>query len=209
MGSTILVFSFIRLFLESYNDKVYILWMLVFLGIIYFATGIFFEKNKFKAYAPNLYFIGAGAVFVALWRLGSRGIILGLTSDELNYDNYTDKVGWSNLIVGTIYLLIAFIAEKLKNWNLETAPKYKNWFNFVGCLWVLGSIFTLGVGGHKPIYETLLLIMSLSFIFGSISNKTLTFLYLGTMFLIVYIFSIGGEYFQNNAQQNQNNSQHG
>ena len=43
----------------------------------------------------------------------------------------------------------------------------------------------------------MLLLASLGFIFGSIPKLTRQFLLIGTLFLVVYIFMIGGEYFQN------------
>ena len=96
-----------------------------------------------------------------------------------------------------IYLIFAYIIEKLKNIGFKEALKQRNFFNIVGPLWVLGTIFYLGLGGKKPVYETLLLLSSLSFIFGSIPRLTRQYLYIGTIFLIIYIISIGGEYFQN------------
>ena len=54
-------------------------------------------------------------------------------------------------------------------------------------------------GGKEPVYEPLLLFSSLGFIFGSIVNKSRQFLYLGTLFLIIYIFDIGAEYFESNV----------
>lgn len=62
---------------------------------------------------------------------------------------------------------------------------------------ILGGLFGLGLDGKKFVYETMLLLGSLGFIFFSIPIKSRTFLYVGTWFLIVYIFGIGGEYFQN------------
>ena len=51
--------------------------------------------------------------------------------------------------------------------------------------------------GKQPLFETLILIGSLVFIFSSVLRQSKIFLYEGTFFLVIYIFSIGYEYFQN------------
>jgi hypothetical protein len=197
IGTLVLVFSFIRLFAETFgHDKQYLAWLLLILGVAYFLLGIFYEKTDFKKYCPAIYFIGTGVVFFSLLKLASDGYLLKfLTGSADNYDQ--DIIGWSNFIVGAIYLLFAYIVGKLKNLHLEEASKYKGFFNLVGPFWILGAIFYLGLNGKKPVYETLLLLSSLGFIFGSIPRLMKQYLLIGTLFLIIYIFSIGGEYFQN------------
>jgi uncharacterized membrane protein len=199
IGEFVLILSFLRLFGETFVvNKEYLSYFLIIFGVAYFLLGIFYEKSNFKKYCHVPYFIGAGLVFLFLSRLAIGGKLLeDFIGSTAKYDQ--NIVGWSNVIVGTIYLIIGWAVEKLKNFQLEVASKYKNLFNLVGPLWILGAIFYLGLNGKKPAYETLLLISSLGFIFGSIPKVSRKFLYIGTLFLIVYIFSMGGEYFQNDV----------
>jgi len=199
VGTLVLILSFILLFEETIpNNKVHLAWPLLFFGVAYFLLGIFYEKINFKKYCQAPYFIGAGIIFFSLFRLAVYGTLLkDFIGSSANFDK--SIIDWSNVIVGMIYLVLAYVIEKLKNIGLEEAPKYKELFNLVGPLWVLGAIFSLGLGGQKPAYETLLLASSLGFIFGSIPKLTKQYLFIGTLFLIIYIFSIGGEYFQNEA----------
>ena len=199
IGGTVLVFSFLRLFGETFSQNMeYMAWLLLALGVAYFLLGIFYEKNNFKQYSSIPYLVGAGIVFFSLLRLASNGTLLNEFTGTMNLYNQ-DVIGWSYVIVGAMYLLFAYGIEKLESFQLKEAPKFKEFFNFVGPFFVLGAIFFLGLNGEKPVYETLLLLASLGFIFGSIPKRARQFLLIGTLFLIIYIFSIGGEYFQNQA----------
>jgi hypothetical protein len=199
IGALVLVLSFFRLFGETFaQDKERLAWLLLFFGVAYFLLGIFYEKTNFKKYCQVPYLIGASIVFFSLLRLSIDGTLLkDFTGSTAIHDQ--DIIGWSNVIVGVIYLVFAYVVEKLKNLQLEEAPKYKEFFNLVGPFWVLGAIFYLGLDGKKPVYETLLLLSSLGFIFGSIPKLSRQYLYIGTLFVIIYIFDIGGEYFQNDV----------
>ena len=196
IGALVLIFSFVRLFEETFaQNKEHLAWLLIFFGVGIFILGIFYEKTNFKKYCQAPYFIGAGIVFFSLFLLANDGTLLKyFTGSTVNYDQ--DIVGWSNVIVGVIYLVFAYAIEKLKNIGLKEAQKYKEFFNLVGPFMVLGAIFYLGLDGKKPVYETLLLLSSLGFIFGSIPKLVRQYLFIGTLFLIIYIFSLGGEYFQ-------------
>jgi len=197
IGALVLVLSFVRLFGETFaQNKEHLAWLLFFFGVAYFFLGIFYEKTNFKKYCQAPYLIGAGIVFFSLLRLAIDGTLLKDFTDSTAVHDQ-DIIGWSNVIVGVIFLVFAYVVEKLKNLQLEEAPKYKEFFNLVGPFWVLGAIFYLGLDGKKLVYETLLLLFSLGFIFGSISKLARQYLLIGTLFLIIYIFSIGGEYFQN------------
>lgn len=199
IGALVLVLSFVRLFGETFfNNKEHLSYLLLIFGVAYFLLGIFYEKSNLKKYCQAPYFIGAGIVFFSLLRLAIDGTLLkDFTGSTAYYDR--DIIGWSNVIVGVIYLLIGWGIEKLKFLQLEVAPKFKELFNFVGPLLTLGAIFYLGLEGKKPVYETMLLLSSLGFIFGSIPRLSRQYLYIGTLFLIIYIFDIGGEYFQNDV----------
>jgi hypothetical protein len=196
LGMIVLFFSFFRIFAETFNNTL-ISWVLVLIGLVYFGLGMWLEAKQIKRFCKGVYLIGAGLIFFAFLRLGFSGAILKdfAGSDKSSQDIY----GASVAIVGFIYLIIALLIEQLKKFNLTEGALYKEFFDLVGPFFVLGALFYLGLGGHKPIYETLLLIGSLGFIFTSIPRKSPQFLYIGTIFLIFYIFSIGGEYFYNDV----------
>jgi hypothetical protein len=197
IGALTVVVSFIRLFGETFmNNKQDLSWLLLIFGVAYFLIGILFENRGHKKYTQAPYFIGAGVVFFSLLRLGIDGTLLkGFVGQTMGYNS--DIIGWSNIVVGVAYLLVGYLLSSLKNFQLEEASKYKEFFNLTAPFWILGSLFYLGLGGHKPVYETLLLLMSLGFIFGSIPKLSRQYLLVGTLFLVIYIFSIGAEYFQN------------
>lgn len=196
LGSLVVVCSLMRIFVEVL-DKEYLSWVLVLLGACYFALGALFEIKSFKKYCSMTYFIGAGLVFFSLLRLGLDGTLLRDFMEVKRFDQ--DIVGWSNVIIGVVYLMISVLLAQLKKIGLQEGPRYKELFDLAGSGLVLGAIFFLGLDGPKPAYETLLLLSSLGFIFGSIPKRSRPFLYMGTLFLIVYIFSIGGEYFENDV----------
>ena len=200
IGSITVILCCIRLFAEtSAGGKEYFSWLLLGLGIAYYRLGIFFERANFQKYCRLPYFIGVGVVFFSLFRLGADGTLLNGYPAPSYEKGYQNIVGWSNLIVGTIFLLLGWGIEKLRNFHLEIGPRYKGFFNFVGPLWFLGAILSLGLDGHKLVYETALLVSSIGFIFGSIPKLSRQFLYIGTLFLVIYIFSTGSEYFQNDV----------
>jgi hypothetical protein len=197
IGSLVIVSSFLRLFVETFShDTKNLSWVLAVFGVIYFLLGIFYEKNNFKKYCQAPYLIGTGIVFFSLWQLATDGTLLKYFTENTNA-SYDDIVSWSMALVGVVYLALAFVIEGLKNLQLEKAAAYKEFFNYTGPFWILAAVYSLGLEGKKPVYETLLLLLSLGFIFGSIPKLARQYLFIGTLFLIVYIFSIGGEYFQN------------
>ncbi len=200
VGVLILVLSFARLFGETFvQNKGHLAWLLFVFGVAYFLLGVFYEKINFKKYCRGLYFIGTMLVFLSLFWLAIGGTLL---QDLQDFTGITvlrcpDIIGWSCVIVGVIYLVLAYALEKLKNLQLEEAPKFKGLFNLIAPFSVLGGIFFLGLEGKKPAYETLLLLSSLGFIFGSTLIRVKQYLIIGTLFLVIYIFSIGVEYFHN------------
>lgn len=196
IGVLVIALSFLSLFGEvTIDNKEYWLWIFLIFGIAYFIIASLFEKNNYKKYSRATNRLGILIIFFSLLRLGTTGFLLrgfiGLTS----ISNHV-LVGWSIIIVGLLYLVIVNIIDELKNIGLENVLKFKNFFNFVGPFLTLGAIFYLGLNGNKYFYETLLLLASLVFIFVSIPKLAKQYLLVGTLFLIIYIFSIGGEYFK-------------
>ena len=194
-GTLVVAWSFIVLLNETFSNQGYLAYLLFILGVAYFFFGVFCEKNNFRKYCQAPYFIGAGVIFFSLSRLASGGTLLkNLTGSAAHYS--WDIFNWSSLIIGIVYMFIGWGMEKLKYSQLEESPNFKILFDVIGPLFVLGSILNFGSVGNKPIYETFLLLASLGFIFGSILRSSRSYLYIGTLFLIIYIFGIGYEYFQ-------------
>lgn len=181
---------------ESYKE-LYLAFFLLVIGLLFFIAGLNFERISLKIFSSLHYFLGASVTTIVLIRLASDGTLLG--AGQLIQDGKYEMIGLSHLVVSVSYLLIGWFLMGLKKYGLVEASKYGQFFSTIAPLWIMFSIMFLGLGGHQPIYETLLLITSLVFIFGSIQIKSRNYLYIGTMFLIFYIFSMGGEYFQNQA----------
>lgn len=197
LGGLVVAFSFFRLFVEIY-DNINFAWVLFLLGVIYFFYGVFLEKNNFKKYSTVPYLLGAGVIFFSLARLGQGGGILKPFFD-INESSKQEMVGWSGFVAGVMFLVIAFLISLLKRIKIDEGVRFKEFFNLVGPIFILGFTMSLGLDGSKPIYETMLLLFSLGFIFVSIPTLSRQYLYMGTFFLVVYIFSIGREYFQNDV----------
>lgn len=209
--------SFTHLVVWSLDNN-HLSWWLIIPGLVYFSFGIWLERNGTKntipywigleppvknvqwiqKYCSLPYLVGIGFIFFLFLCLAIEGTLLKTFFQSTSEDEQS-IIGWSNVIVGVIYLLIAWLISKLKHFQLTEAIKYKTFFNLVGPLFILTAILYLGSGGKKLIYETLLLLSSLSFIFISIPKRSSLFLYIGTLFLIIYIFSTGREYFKDDV----------
>ena len=214
----VLSFSFIYLAVWALDNKS-LSWWLLLPGLAYFSFGIWLEKNGTKntlpyrirsvpsvkglqwiqKYCSLPYLVGTGFIFSAFLGLAINGTLLKTFFPSATFGK--DIIGWSAALVGAIYLLIAWLISRLSRppFQLGEGAKYKTFFELVGPLVILTAICDLGSGGNKPVYETLLLLSSLSFIFISIPKRSSLFLYIGTLFLIVYIFSIAGEYFKDDV----------
>ncbi|MDP3975108.1 MAG: hypothetical protein Q8P88_02390 [Candidatus Jorgensenbacteria bacterium] len=175
--------------IENLFEKETMAWAFLLPGVLYLFLGYFYENVQKRDYSKYPYFLGVFTIFFSLSWLAMNGSFLKTFIG--------DAVGWSTIVVGIIYLALAWLSEKLKNLKLDEAGKYKVFFDLVGTFAILGAIFYLSTDGKKPAYETLLLFSSLGFIFASIPKLSRQFLYIGTLFLVIYIFNIGGEYFQN------------
>ena len=197
IGSSVIALSFVNfLALTNKSNKEHLIWIVLLFGILYLIWGIFLEFKDSKKLCHAPYIIGTATIFLSLLRLGLDGTLLKTFSNN-ELKTTREIIGWSNFIIGIIYLLIAYILEKIKSFKIQNAVKFNFFFNIFGPLWILTSLLYLGLGGNKIFYESLLLLASLAFIFISIPRSKKTFLLFGTIFLVVYIFMIGGEYFKN------------
>ena len=71
--------------------------------------------------------------------------------------------------------------------------------DLVGSFAALLSIFILGVDHHEHFWQALLIVASLGALAASVYRRNQTYLFAGAIFLMVGIFSIGFEYFENTA----------
>lgn len=190
LSMLVFISCFTHLVVWAFDNK-HLSWWLLLPGLAYFSFGTWLEKNGTKNIVPYWvgsrpsirglqwiqkycslpYLVGTGFIFSAFLYLALNGTLLKTfwpsTANEQNI------MGWSAILVGVIYLLIAWLISRLKHLQLEEGTKYKFFFNFVGPLFILTALLYLGSDGKKPIYETLLLLSSLSFIFVSIPKRSL------------------------------------
>ncbi|MFC1640960.1 hypothetical protein ACFL2D_02845 [Patescibacteria group bacterium] len=181
------------LFASMLHNRV--VWLALLLGMAYFCTGLLLESYKRKTYAHVLYVAGVYiGSFSFIHLCGSTKLITHFV-DFPHADKFT-IAGWAFILVGLLYLLIGFLLSMLRKYGLEGASNYRPFFSNVGPIVIILAVFALGLDGHKIGYETALLLLSLGYIFGSIPGKRRLYLLTGTLFLVIYIFSIAGEYFQ-------------
>ncbi len=174
-------------------------WYMIVPIVFYFFIGCYFEAESKKSSAQIFYFLGCFTVFITSIKLAIGGQIMHLLGLSKIHDPVNFQTGFSVVIVGILYLVLAAIFRKMKSFRLELLLNYSAFFDFFAVFFILGGIFNLGLSGKYFVYETLLLVSSLGFIFWSIPKKSISYLYIGTLFLVIYIFDIGGEYFQNSV----------
>jgi len=78
-------------------------------------------------------------------------------------------------------------------------PTYAAMPDLVGTFTALGALVFLGADGHQPEWEVLALLASLGAIVASVYRKNQTYLFAGAIYLMINIFWIGFEYFENTA----------
>jgi hypothetical protein len=199
IGIFVIFLSFFNLFAKLFLDieDEHFFWPLLLLAIMYFLLGIFYEKKYLKKYSKALYFMGTIAMSLSFFGLSMNGtLIKDFTGNLFSHLEPRTLSLWSIIVVGIIYCFIGYFIEKLKAFRLKEASEYKLFFNSAGPFCIVGAIFFLGFDGSEPFYETMLLLLSLGLIFGSVFRQVEQYLLIGTLFLIIYIFSIGIEYFQ-------------
>lgn len=118
-------------------------------------------------------------------------LIVWLVADNLSYSDYSKIWQYQFLVIGLGYMLVS-------RYLLQTSQKA-----LVGVLNGFGSLFFLGsalaLGGWQPdqnaFWELIYPLLVFGIIFLSVYAKSKSFLTFGTIFLIVYIFKLTGEYF--------------
>lgn len=163
------------------------------LALIYAGIGIIHETRSKIWQSRILYFFGFVIGIISLVVLAGHGSFIELFGVE------TDKEGLSFVLVAIFYLGLGYGLEKINDTRLKNICWYSRVLLPLGMVILPLSFLILGFNGSEPFYETMVLVVSLVFIFSSPLRKSNLFLYGGTLFLIIYIFSIGGEYFQNDV----------
>jgi uncharacterized membrane protein len=170
-------------------------WLYIPLGILYAYIAMVYEKFKKPDYAQFAYFFSAVILIIAPIAIAFNGggLIRWLLIDAK--DNFAIPF----ITVGLVFFMVSFTIDKFKDTWVKGFSGYSQIFNFLATFLILASILYQSLGGKKVDWETALLFTSLGFIFLSTAKASRSYLYLGTMFLIVYIFDIGGEYFSDNV----------
>lgn len=194
LGWMVSLFAFLYLMVSRPLDSV-LTWYLLIPSYIYFIAGYYFEAQGLRVNFKYLYSIGSIALFLTILKLGLGGKFIDPFGIEFPDRYYL--TGSSLVIAGLIYLATAELLNRMRNFGGQQLTTLYPFFEAAGTFATLGGIFYLGLGGEKLIFELLLLAASLGFIFLSIPRLSRSFLYVGTIFLVVFIFDIGAEYFQN------------
>lgn len=179
---------------ETFYEANIIGWSFLLVSALYIVVGFIFEQQKKAAFSRYPFVLGFLVMYFSLSFLGFTGGLLNPFGKP--FDTTPFMSGASTSVTGLLFLAIAYLADKTKGQNFEELPKYARFFNLFGAANVLGGISRLGYGGKEFIYETLLLLASLGFIFASKWRGSLSWLYIGAIFLVIYLFGLGAEYFQ-------------
>lgn len=176
---------------DSFDEGMTLLFLIP--SFIFLGLGIIYEIHMKIKYSKYLYLFGI-LIFIGLFiRLAVTGSIVD------NFGVTIDEEELSFVVVGILFLVSGFVLEKLKYIQLRYFSKHSNIFFLLGTFIFLGSFLILGTGGEKPFYETMVLIFSLGFIFSNALKQSKIFLYGGALFLMIYIFTIGWEYFEDDV----------
>lgn len=169
-------------------------WSFLIPAGILIALGWWYEYQKQTDYSRFPYLLGN---LTALAVLSILTVQNELFANLLNFiDDPNKKGAHSMILLGIIYLGLNYLAGSFKSSNFKEILSYQKLYQFVTVLAILSGVFRNSLGAHEPVWETFLLLGSLGFVFGSIPSQSRVYLYGGSLFLMVYIFDIGGEYFQ-------------
>lgn len=185
--------------------------LLLFVGVMSIFVGGMLDRGRYKDYSLIPYLIGFCLLVGTLCMLPDA-IVRRQSHPVPGKTMKTDRAGYTyrsyltddeyrevyklQIGSGVLFALIAYFMKSKQ----ATFPKFAVFvqlLRFISPIVVLGLILLLGLGAHHVVEEVLLLVVSLIFIFASIPGKVQQYLLIGTIFLIISIFSTGGEYFQN------------
>ncbi len=169
-------------------------WLVFIPLVLYFLLALGFEIQGLKEASLAMYGISLMGFAMASARMGLTGNFMHVFFGTPKSD--PAALGGSIVFTGILSLGVFYLLKLLKQTG-STAANFSGFFEILATTEILGGIFQLSLGGKKIFYESLLLFSSLGFIFGSILRQSRAFLYIGSLFLVIYIFDIGSEYFQN------------
>jgi hypothetical protein len=161
-------------------------------------AGLYAERGRHAVDAMLLYLVAwVGLVFSLLVLGFSGGMLPADIVEEYAYGAAGANIhGISMVLAGVVGLGLAYLARILSGVGFAGLTVYRGILGFFGCGMLLFGAFLTGVDGELPVYETTFLLLSLAAIFVGQRVRVRSFLYLGTLFLIVYVFSTGFEYFE-------------
>ncbi len=161
-------------------------------------AGLYAERGRQTSDAMLLYLVAWVGLVFSLLVLGFSGGMLPTHIVEQRAHGTTgaNVHGVSTVLAGTVGLGLAYLTRVLSDIGFTGLSVYRGILGFFGCGMLLFGAFLTGVDGELPVYETAFLLLSLAAIFVGQRIRVRSFLYLGTLFVIVYVFSTGFEYFE-------------
>jgi len=161
-------------------------------------AGLFAERGRHVVDAMLLYLVAWVGMVFSLLVLGFSGGMLPMDIvEEYAYGAARANIhGISTVLAGAVGLGLAYLTRVLSGIGFAGLTIYRGILGFFGCGMLLFGAFLTGVDGELPVYETAFLLLSLAAIFVGQRIRVRSFLYLGTLFLIIYVFSTGFEYFE-------------
>jgi|GEM_PF-1839509 len=161
-------------------------------------VGLYAERGRRAADAMLLYLVAWVGMVFSLLALGFSGGMLPMgIVEEYAYDGYGANIhGISMVLAAAVGLGLAYLTRVLSDMGYTGLSIYRGILGFFGCGMLLFGAFLTGVDDELPAYETAFLLLSLAAIFISQRMRVRSFLYLGTLFVIIYVFSTGFEYFE-------------
>lgn len=169
-------------------------WLFLLPAVLFIGIAMRLEAlKKEKDTSTYFYFAGLGILITMLYVLAlTGGLLFRPTAD---FDNSWAVTGWSTVGVGAIFILFAWAIGLAQQKGYALLGRYADLFHFIGPFTIVASIFAMGTNGIQPVYEMLVLALSIAFIAVSIWWHRQAYLFVGCLGLIVYIFSTGSEYF--------------
>ncbi|MBI5365641.1 MAG: hypothetical protein HZA54_01280 [Planctomycetes bacterium] len=165
-------------------------WALIPAAALVFGAGLRWTLHEQVAAGRMVGGVGLGGLLVALFRLGVAGDLVG----GFGGTAWWKGVCWSNGVLGVLLVAAEWGMGRFE--ELRLFRSHGRWLRDLGVIWVLGALFSLGLGGEEPLYEFLFLAASLGCMFGSVPARSTMLLRLGTLALVVSVFSVAGEYFE-------------
>ncbi len=161
-------------------------------------AGLYLERARHVVDAKLLYLVAWVGLVFSLLVLGFSGGMLPehIVERQTWGIDGPNAYGISTVLAGLVGLGLAYMARALSTTGFNALAVYRGLLGFFGCAMVLFGAFLTGVDGKLPVYETVFLALSLGAIFAGQSMRVRSFLYLGVLFVIVYVFSTGFEYFE-------------